>query len=71
MIDRQTARLDQLRAEADYHRPRLDLYRARLYGGRAANLARLEEFQRASDTAAKRLRRARDDASPARPRDQP
>jgi hypothetical protein len=71
MTDPQTARLDQLRAEANYHRQRLDLYRARLYGGRAADLARLEEFQRASDTAAERLRRARDDTSPARPPDQP
>ena len=70
MTDTQTARLDQLRAEANYHRQRLDLYRARLYGGRAASLARLEEFQRASDTAAERLRRARHDASPARPPDQ-
>jgi hypothetical protein len=32
MTDRQTARLDQLRAAADYHRQRVDLYRARLYG---------------------------------------
>ena len=71
MTDPQTARLDQLREEANYHRQRLDLYRARLYGGRAADLARLEEFQRASDTAAERLRRARDDASPALPPDQP
>jgi hypothetical protein len=69
MTDPQTARLDQLRAEASYHRQRLDLYRARLYGGRAVSLARLEEFQQASDTAAERLRRARDDASPARPPD--
>jgi hypothetical protein len=68
MTHPQTARLDQLRAEANYHRRRLDLYRARHYGGRAANLARLEECQRASDTAAERLRRARDDAgSPSRP----
>jgi hypothetical protein len=71
MTDPQTARLDQLGAEANYHRQRLDLYRARLYGGRAADLARLEEFQRASDTAAERLRRARDEASPARPPGQP
>ncbi len=71
MTDRQTARLDELRAEADYHRQRLDLYRARLYGGRAASLARLEEFERASNAAAERLRRARDDASPARPPNQP
>jgi hypothetical protein len=71
MTEPQTVRLDQLRAEANYHRQRLDLYRARLYGGHATNLARLEEFQRASDTAAERLRRARDTASPARPPDQP
>ena len=67
----QTVRLDQLRAEANYHRQCLDLYRARLYGGRATNLARLEEFRRASVTAAERLWRARDNASPARPPDQP
>lgn len=71
MTDPKTARLDQLRAEANYHRQRLDLYRARLYGGRAANLARLEEFQRASDTAAERLRRATDNASPPRPPNHP
>jgi hypothetical protein len=69
MTDRQTQRLEQLRAEARYHRQRLDLYRARLYGGRAVNVARLEEFQRASDRAAARLTRASDDASPTRPRD--
>ena len=58
MTDPKTLRLDQLRAEARYHRQRADLYRARLHGGRAVNLARLEELQRASDTAAERLRRA-------------
>lgn len=67
----ETARLDQLRVEADYHRQRLELYRARLYGGRAMNLTRLEEYQRASDSAAERLRRASDDASRARPPAQP
>jgi hypothetical protein len=58
MADRESARLDQLRAEAAYHQQRLDLYRAKLYGGRAVNIARLEEFQRASDNAAARLREA-------------
>jgi hypothetical protein len=62
VTDPQTQRLEQLRAEAHYHRQRLDLYRARLYGGRAVNVARLEEFQRASDEAAERLRRADDGA---------
>jgi hypothetical protein len=60
MSDRERGRLDELRAEARYHRQRLDLYRARLYGGRAMNVARLEEFERASDNAAERLRQARE-----------
>lgn len=64
-MERETERVDQLRAEARYHRQRLDLYRARLYGGRALSLARLEELQRASDDAGARLRRARDEASTA------
>ena len=63
MSERETARVDQLRAEARYHRQRLDLYRARLYGGRALSVARLEEFQRASDDAAARLRHAVEEAS--------
>jgi hypothetical protein len=58
MIDPKSLRLDQLRAEARYHRQHADLYRARLHGGSAVNPARLEELQRASDTAAERLRRA-------------
>jgi hypothetical protein len=66
MTDHQSHRLEQLAAEARYHRQRLDLYRARLYGGRAVSLARLEEFERASDDAAARLRQAREAASPAR-----
>jgi hypothetical protein len=52
-----SSRVDELRAEASYHRQRLDLYRARLYGGRAISPARLEEFQRASDAAEAALRR--------------
>jgi hypothetical protein len=67
MTQREGRRLEQLRAEANYLRQRLDLYRARHYGGRALSRARLEEFQRASDAAATRLARARDEAShPAR-----
>jgi hypothetical protein len=41
----------------------LDLYRARLYGGRALSQARLEEFQRASDRAAARLGQAREESA--------
>jgi hypothetical protein len=71
MTDREGRRLEQLRAEANYHRQRLDLYRARLYGGRALSMARLEEFQRASDAAAARLAQARGETSHARPRYEP
>jgi hypothetical protein len=63
MTDRQAQRLEQLSAEAQYHRQRLDLYRARLYGGRALSPARLDEFQRASDDAAARLRQAQHTAA--------
>jgi hypothetical protein len=58
MTDPHAQRLDQLGAEARYHRQRLDLYRARLYGGRALNRARLDEFERAADAADARLRQA-------------
>jgi hypothetical protein len=67
MTDPDAQRLEQLAAEARYHRQRLDLYRARLYGGRAVSLARLEEFQRASDGAAARLRQASEESSTAHP----
>lgn len=63
MTAHRTARLEQLSAEARYHRQRLDLYRARLYGGRPVSTARLEEFQRASDEASARLRREREKGS--------
>jgi len=52
-------RLEQLAAEAQYRTQRLALYRARLYGGRAHDRARLAELQRGSDDAKARLRRAR------------
>jgi hypothetical protein len=63
MTDGHAQRLEQLSAEARYHRQRLDLYRARLYGGRALSPARLEEFQRASDDAAARLRHEQEAAA--------
>jgi hypothetical protein len=61
---RESQRREQLRAEASYHRQRLEVYRARFYGGRARNPARLEEFQRASDEAAARLQQAREAPGP-------
>jgi hypothetical protein len=53
-------RLDELREEARYRRERLELYRARMYGGRARSDSRLREYKRASDGAAARLSRAED-----------
>jgi hypothetical protein len=58
---------ERLRDEARYRRERLDLYRARLYGGRAASQGKLRELRRASDGASARLRRAEAEASPVRP----
>ena len=49
---------ERLRDEARYRRERLELYRARLYGGRAVSQSKLRELQRASDGAAARLERA-------------
>jgi hypothetical protein len=49
---------ERLDAEARYGRERLELYRARLYGGRAVSQGKLRELERASEGAAARLRRA-------------
>ena len=64
-LDRQ-AELERLREEARYHRERLDLYRARMYGGRARSEAKLRELQRIADGAEARLRQAQTKASPTR-----
>jgi hypothetical protein len=58
---------ERLRDDARYRRERLELYRARLYGGRAASQGKLRELQRASDGAAARLRRAEAAAIPTHP----
>lgn len=52
------AELERLRDEARYSRERLELYKARMYGGRARSPAKLAELERASVGAAGRLRRA-------------
>ena len=57
-MDEQRWRFDELREEARYRRERLELYRARMYGGRARNESRLREYERSSEGAAARLRRA-------------
>ena len=57
MTDRESGELAGLREEARYRRERLELYKARLYAGRARSQDKLRELQRASDGAAARLRR--------------
>ena len=54
---------DRLRDEARYRHERLELYRARLYGGRAVSQGKLRELQRASDGATARLHRAEETAA--------
>jgi hypothetical protein len=51
-------RLDELRVDARYHRQRLDLYRAKVYGPRPTSPSRLKELARASVLSASLLRRA-------------
>jgi len=50
--------LEDLRAEARYHRERYDLYRAKMYALRPTTRARLRELERAHVAADARLRRA-------------
>jgi hypothetical protein len=49
----------ELKAQADYHRDRLALYRARMQGSHPTSLARLRELERAATAADERLRTAR------------
>jgi hypothetical protein len=56
-------RLEELRAEARFHRQRYDLYRARAYGLRPVNETRLRELERAAAGAEERLRHAETAAS--------
>jgi hypothetical protein len=51
-------RLEELEAEARYHRERYDLYKAKTYGPRPTSDARLRELERMHQGAASRLRRA-------------
>lgn len=45
MTDEEAWRLDELREEARYRRERLELYRARMYGGRSRSEPRLSEYE--------------------------
>jgi hypothetical protein len=51
--------MEELAAEARYHRERLQLSRARFHGPRPATLIRLLELERLSEYADRRLRRAK------------
>lgn len=59
MADEEAKRIEQLAAEAQYRTQRLALYRARLYGGKAHDRARLAELERGAQEARERLARAR------------
>jgi hypothetical protein len=52
-------RLEELEAAARYHRERLDLYRAKVYGSRPTTVVRLRELERACEYAERSLRRAK------------
>lgn len=56
--------LERLRADARYARERLDLYRARSYGARPTDPARLRELERIHEAAAARLAHEESRASP-------
>jgi hypothetical protein len=52
--------IEQLEAQARYHRERLELYRARIYGSRPTTAAGLRERERLYEHAERRLRRAQE-----------
>ena len=52
------ARLEELRAEAAYARQKLDLYRAKSYGGRPTSAQRLRDLSRVAEQAQQRLAHA-------------
>jgi hypothetical protein len=53
-----TRPLDDLRLQAQHARQRYDLYKAKAYGPRPTNPARMRELERASEQAQARLRAA-------------
>jgi hypothetical protein len=50
--------LEELKAEARYHRERYDLYKAKAYGPRLTSASRLRELERRHRSAESRLRAA-------------
>jgi hypothetical protein len=58
-------RMEELQAEARYHRERYDLYKAKTYGARLTSVKRLKELERRHQGADSRLRSAeRENANP-------
>jgi hypothetical protein len=57
-------RIEDLLAEARYHRHRYRLYRAKMYGLRPTTMARLRELERICIGAEARLRRAQQEGAP-------
>jgi uncharacterized membrane-anchored protein YhcB (DUF1043 family) len=55
--------VEQLQAEADYRRQRLDLYRAKVGGSHPTTSERLAELAREYELAASRLERAKEQAA--------
>jgi|1185.fasta_scaffold14804_2 hypothetical protein len=53
------ADLSDLEAQAQYHRERLALYRARMHGAHPTSMSRLRELERAAAAADDRLSTAR------------
>jgi hypothetical protein len=51
--------VDELKAEASYHRERRDRYRAKMYGPRPASLVHMKELERVCVLSESRLRRAK------------
>ena len=58
-MNRDEARLEELTEEARYRRERLELYRAKMYGGRSNSQSRLRELQLSYDGAVSRLAAAK------------
>ena len=62
-----TDHVEQLRAETDYRRQRLDLYRAKVGGSHPTSPERLAELERQYELAASRLARAIEESPGAPP----
>jgi hypothetical protein len=56
--------IEELQADARYHRERYALFQAKMYGSRPTTMTRLRELERAQRGAEARLRRAKDAESP-------